>query len=142
MGAIGASVVTFFLTLSISSPLWAAIRLVPVISGLSSPLFVVHAGDGSQRLFVVEQAGTIQVLHAGASTTSVFLDVRDRVLAGGERGLLGLAFHPLYTFNGRFFIYYTRKPDGAIVVAEYQATLDREVADRSERTLLTIPHPV
>ena len=119
------SVLALFLTLSISSPLVAAIKLVPIISGLTNPVMVVHAGDGSRRLFVVEQAGTIRVLQAGASTTSVFLDVRDRVLAGGERGLLGLAFHPLYTFNGRFFIYYTRRPDGAIVVAEYQTTLDR-----------------
>jgi glucose/arabinose dehydrogenase len=136
------SLLAFFLTLSISSPLFAAIKLVPIISGLANPVFVVHAGDGSRRLFVLEQAGTIRVLRAGASTTSLFLDVRDRVLAGGDRGLLGLAFHPLYTFNGRFFIYYTRRPDGAIVVAEYQTTLDPDVANRAETTLLTILHPV
>ena len=129
-------------TLSTSPPLLAAIKLVPVISGLASPLFLVHAGDGSRRLFVVEQGGTIRVFRAGASTSTVFLDVSDRVLAGGERGLLGLAFHPLYESNGRFFIYYTRRPDGAIVVAEYQVSSDRDVAGRAEQTLLIIPHPV
>ena len=122
------SVVSSFLTLLISSPLVAAIKLVPVISGVTNPVMVVHAGDGLRRLFVVEQAGIIRVLHPGGSTTSVFLDVADRVLAGGERGLLGLAFHPLYMFNGRFFIYYTRRPDGAIVVAEYQASVNRDVS--------------
>ena len=136
------SVLALFLTLSISSPLVAAIKLVPIASGLTNPVMVVHAGDSSRRLFALEQAGTVRVLPAGASTTSVFLDVRDRVLAGGERGLLGLAFHPLYMFNGRFFIYYTRRPDGAIVVAEYQTTLDPDVASRSETVLLTVPHPV
>src|SRR5262245_31484472 len=136
------SLVALFLTLAISSPVVAAIKLVPIISGLSNPLFVVHPGDSSRRLFVVEPAGTIRVLHAGATNTSVFLDVRDRVFAGGERGLLGLAFHPLYFFNGRFFIYYTRRPDGAIVVAEYQTTVDPDVANRAETMLLTIPHPV
>jgi glucose/arabinose dehydrogenase len=105
-------------------------------------VFVANAGDGSRRLFVVEQDGTIRVWHAGAATSSSFRDVRDRVLSGGERGLLGLASHPLYRVNGRFFIYYTRKPDGAIVIAEYQVTSDPDVASRTERLLLTIPHPV
>jgi glucose/arabinose dehydrogenase len=136
------SLTALVLTLSIPLPLFAAIKLIPIVAGLSSPVFVVHAGDGSRRLFVVEQEGTIRVLHAGASTAPVFLDVRDKVLAGGERGLLGLAFHPLYTSNGRFFIYYTRRPDGSIVVAEYQVTVDRDVAGRGEKILLTIPHPV
>src|SRR5215468_4899805 len=126
----------------VSSPLIAAIKLVPVVSGLSSPVFVVHAGDQSGRLFIVEQEGRIRILHLGEPTTTVFLDVRERVLAGGERGLLGLAFHPLYAINGRFFIYYTRVPDGAIVVAEYQTTAERDLASRSEKILLTIPHPV
>ena len=136
------SLAALVLALSISSPLRAAIKLVPVLSGLSNPVFVANAGDGSRRLFVVEQDGTIRVWHAGAATSSSFLDVRDRVLSGGERGLLGLAFHPLYRVNGRFFVYYTRKPDGAIVIAEYQVTSDPDVASRNERLLLTIPHPV
>src|SRR6266545_2566106 len=140
--AVSCSIVTAVLTLALTSPVRAAIKLVPIVTGLSSPLFVAHAGDSSRRLFVVEQQGTIRVFHPGASTAPIFLDVRERVLAGGERGLLGLAFHPLYFANGRFFIYYTRRPDGAIVIAEYQVTADPDVASRTETVLLTIPHPV
>src|SRR5690349_18514219 len=101
-------------------PAIAAIKVVPVVSGLSNPVYVVHAGDGSRRLFIVEQEGAIRVFHAGATSAPVFLDIRGKVLFGGERGLLGLAFHPRYSSNGRFFVYYTRKPDGTIVIAEYQ----------------------
>jgi glucose/arabinose dehydrogenase len=64
------------------------------------------------------------------------------VRSGGEQGLLGLAFHPSSSSNRRFFVYYTRAADGAIVIAEYAAAAaDREVADATERVLLTIPHP-
>ena len=72
----------------------AQIQLVPVVSGLSSPLFVGHAGDNLNRLFIVEQAGIIKVLQPGETEPTTFLDIRTRILAGGERGLLGLAFHP------------------------------------------------
>jgi glucose/arabinose dehydrogenase len=112
-----------------------------LLSGLANPTFLTHAGDGSERLFITEQAGVVRVRQPGRSTTSVFLDLRARVLAGGERGLLGLAFHPLYSSNGRLFIYYTRAGDGAIVVAEYHVSADPNVADPAEKVLLTIPHP-
>jgi glucose/arabinose dehydrogenase len=92
-------------------------------------------------LFIAEQAGRVRVWQPGSSTTSQFLDVRSRVSSGGERGLLGLAFHPLYSANGRFFLYYTRPIDGAIVVAEYGVSADPNVANPTERVLLTIPHP-
>jgi len=121
----------------------AAIQLVPVVSsGLASPVFVGHAGDGSQRLFIVEQGGVVKVLQSGATVATPFLDVSAKVVAGGERGLLGLAFHPQYGGNGRFFVYYTRAADGAIVVAEYHVSANRDVADPAERVLLVIPHPV
>ena len=121
----------------------AAIQLVPVVSsGLASPVFAGHAGDGSQRLFIVEQGGVVKVVQAGATVATPFLDVSAKVVAGGERGLLGLAFHPQYAANGRFFVYYTRVADGAIVVAEYHVSANRDVADPAERVLLVIPHPV
>jgi glucose/arabinose dehydrogenase len=128
----------------IAAPAYAQIQLVPAVSsGISNPTFVGHAGDGSGRLFIEEQAGVIRVLQPGSSTTTVFLDIRSKVLSGGERGLLGLAFHPMYSVNGRFFVYYTRVGDGAIVIAEYGvSSSDRNVANPSERILLTIPHPV
>ena len=121
---------------------FALIQLVPVATGLVDPLFVTGARDGTHRLFIVEQAGTIRVMPIGGSGMSLFLDIRSRVRSGGERGLLGLAFHPSYSSNRRFFVYYTRAADGAIVVAEYAASaINRDIANTTERVLLTIPHP-
>jgi hypothetical protein len=119
----------------------AQIHLVPVATGLINPVFVTGAGDGTRRLFIVEQAGTIRVMPT-SGTMSLFLDIRSRVRSGGEQGLLGLAFHPSYASNRRFIVYYTRAADGAIVVAEYTASsVNPQVADTGERVLLTIPHP-
>jgi hypothetical protein len=135
--------------LAFASVLWllltpvraSAIQLVPVASGLASPVFVGHAGDGSNRLFILEQAGIVKVLQPGASTPTDFLDIRTRILSGGERGLLGLAFHPQYASTRRFFVYYTRAGDGAIVIAEYHASANPNVAETTEIPILTIPHP-
>src|SRR5688500_941351 len=98
------------------------IQLSPVVSGLASPVFVGNADDGLNRLFIVEQAGIIKVLQPGAATPTVFLDIRSSIVAGGERGLLGLAFHPQYRTNGRLFVFYTRIGDGTLVIAEYIAS--------------------
>jgi hypothetical protein len=126
---------------AISSTTTAQIQLSPVATGLSSPVFVGDADDGSGRLFIVEQGGIIKVLLPGGAPT-VFLDIQSRVLSGGERGLLGLAFHPLYSTNGRFFVFYTQNPDGALVVAEYLASPPgSSVAGTAERRILVIPHP-
>jgi len=120
-----------------------AVRLDPVISGLQAPLYVTHSRDGSGRLFIVEQGGRIRVLRPGVSTSTVFLDIAGRVLSGGEQGLLGLAFHPQFAGNRRFFVNYTRRPDGATVIAEYQGPVGGgDVADpNTERILLVIPQP-
>ncbi len=93
-------------------------------------------------MFILEQGGTIRVLQPGSSTPTLFLDIHTKVVAGGEQGLLGLAFHPLYSTNGRFFIYYTRTGDGTLVIAEYHVSSgNRDIADPTEKVLLTIPHP-
>ena len=124
----------------VAAPATAQIQLIPVVSGLSSPLFVGHAGDGSGRLFIVEQEGIIKVLQSGSSTPTVFLNITSRVLEGGERGLLGLAFHPLYASNRRFFVFYTQQTDGALVIAEYLASsTNPDVAGTAERRILQIP---
>ena len=99
-----------------------SVQLQPVLTGLSSPLFVTHAHDGSNRLFFVEQTGLIKVLQPGATAATVFLDVTGKRLLGDERGLLGLAFHPQFASNRQFFINYTRVGDGATVVARYLAS--------------------
>jgi hypothetical protein len=128
--------------LAVSPSLLPAIQLEPVVStGLSSPVFVGHAGDGSNRLFIVERGGFIRVLQPGSSTPTLFLDIHTKLAAGGEQGLLGLAFHPLYSSNGRFFVYYTRSGDGTLVIAEYHVSTNPDVADPTEAVHLTIPHP-
>ena len=122
---------------------FAQMRLVPVATGLVNPVFVTGARDGTRRLFVVEQAGTIRVMAMEGGAVSLFLDIRPRVRSGGEQGLLGLAFHPSYSSNRRFFVYYTRASDGAIVIGEYAASAaNPQAADATERVLLTIPHPL
>jgi hypothetical protein len=132
-------VLIFLLTPSAS---FGAIQLQPILTGLSSPLYVTSARDGTNRLFIVEQPGRIKVLQPGATTATVFLDITSKVLSGGEQGLLGLAFHPQYTTNRRFFVNYTRTGDGATVIAEYQASLaDSNVANPTETQLLIIAQP-
>jgi glucose/arabinose dehydrogenase len=120
----------------------AALRLEPVLSGLNSPVFVTSARDGTNRLFIIERGGRILVLGPGASAPTVFLDISAKVLStGGEQGLLGLAFHPRYSSNRRFFVNYTRKSDGATVVAEYRASSDPDVAGTAEAPILVIDQP-
>jgi glucose/arabinose dehydrogenase len=120
-----------------------AVGSVVVASGLSSPLDIVHAGDGSGRLFIVEQGGAVRIIRNGGLMVGSFLDISGRVTAGGEQGLLGLAFHPQYAANGRFFVDYTRRSDGATIIAEYRRSAsDADRADPdSERILLTIAQP-
>ena len=72
--------------LCLVSPALGAIQLTQVASGLSSPVFVGHAGDGSQRLFIEERGGIIRVMDPGKAPT-IFLDIRDRIKSGGEMGM-------------------------------------------------------
>jgi glucose/arabinose dehydrogenase len=145
--------------LALSLSLWAApdilaqtcpaIELQSIVHGsLMNPIFVTHAGDGTERLFIVEQAGAIRVLQPGSDSPTLFLRIpAARVLSGGERGLLGLAFHPDFASNRRFFVYYTKPPDGDSVIAEYKASAgDPNVADptpttATETVLLTFAQP-
>jgi len=119
------------------------VRLLPVVSGLSSPLGVVNAGDGTSRLFVLEKRGTVRAVSNNALQSGLFLDIRG--IAGGlttdgERGLLGLAFHPSFESNRKLFIYYTRG-DGDIVIAELTANAGRTSASVSTGdTLLVVEH--
>ena len=107
-----------------------------------APSSSAHAGDGSGRLFVVEQAGRIRVIRDGRLLAEPYLDIRDRISAGGERGLLGLAFRPTFATDGRLFVNYTDR-DGNTVVSEFRAP--DPAADRadpgSERVLLRIDQP-
>jgi len=99
-------------------------------------------GERRDRRIIEQQSGRISVLQPNSSTPTTFLDISAKIVFNGEQGLLGLAFHPLYSTNGRFFVCYTRAGDGAIVVAEYKVSAgNRDVADPTEKVVLTIPHP-
>ncbi|MBK9529386.1 MAG: PQQ-dependent sugar dehydrogenase [Acidobacteria bacterium] len=120
------------------------IALQPFLTGLSSPVHLVNAKDGTNRLFVVQQRGIVRVVQPGQTTFTDFLNISSVVSSSGsERGLLGLAFHPAYATNRRFFVYYTRQSDGAIEIAEYETPVGTpNVANNTAvRVIITIPHP-
>jgi Glucose / Sorbosone dehydrogenase/S-layer homology domain len=122
--------------------------IVQVTAGLPNAIGVVNAGDGSGRLFVVQQTGQIRIWTGSQLLSTPFLDTTgissacDPTNGCGERGLLGLAFHPSYKTNGLFYVYYTRQSDGAIQIARYHVSANPNVADAaSALVLITIPHP-
>jgi glucose/arabinose dehydrogenase len=122
------------------------VKLTTVVSGLDTPVDLQQANDGSGRLFVVEKAGAIQIIQNGAIQDSPFLDISSKVDSEpSEMGLLGLAFHPKYTQNRRFFVHYDRNVNGQIqsVIAEYMVSAaNANTADPgSERILLTVNQP-
>jgi glucose/arabinose dehydrogenase len=154
VGAVGRvlSAACLFLAL-ISTPAFAAsngglpaVQLTQLPGSLDSPLDVVNAGDGSGRLFVVEQTGHIRLFKNGAFNATDFLDIHTVVnYDGGERGLLGAAFHPNYVNNGFFYVYYTdlSSPVYNLTIARYTVSADPDVADpASAQIVLQIPHPV
>jgi glucose/arabinose dehydrogenase len=105
------------------------IQLQQVAFGFASPVTVTNARDGSGRLFIVQQTGEILILINGNILPTPFLDIHDLVSCCGERGLLGLAFHPDYTNNGFFSVYYTDLA-GNIAIARYMVSAgDPNVAD-------------
>lgn len=111
-------------------------------TGFSSPVDITNAGDSTERLFVVEKAGRIKILDKNKNILATpFLSITSKVSSTGERGLLGLAFHPDYKNNGYFFINYTNT-SGNTVIARYNVSANANVADAtSEKILLTINQP-
>src|SRR5438552_10695006 len=106
------------------------------------PTFATGPPGDSHRLFVVQQGGVIRLLLDGVLQSTPFLTVPN-VLSGGERGLLSMAFPPDYAISGLFYVYYTRTPDGAITVDEFERNpSDPNVADpATQRNVLVVPHP-
>jgi glucose/arabinose dehydrogenase len=116
------------------------ISLEEFATGLTAPVEIVNVNDN--RLFVVQQNGMIKIIQPNGTINSTnFLNISSKITYGGERGLLGLAFHPQYSTNGYFFVYYNNTA-GNIVVARYTVSSDPNVADpATEKILLNIPKP-
>jgi len=120
-----------------------SISLTQVTVGLSSPVAITNAGDGSGRLFVVEQGGAVRIVRNGALVPQPFLNISSLVTAGGEQGLLGLAFPPGFSARQHFYInYINRTGIGNTVIARYAVGGNPDLADPASRQeLLTITQP-
>ena len=135
------------------------IELDLVADGLTAPVSVTHAGDGTGRLFVVDQAGTIRVIRDGVLLSQPFLDLTADIVAVNpffdERGVLGLAFHPDYAGNGRFFVRYSVPRAGdpgepcfgtsrgchAEVLGEFAVSDNPDVAEPGGTVLFSVDEP-
>jgi glucose/arabinose dehydrogenase len=118
-----------------------ALTLTEIASGLGLAVEAAVPFGDNERLFVGELEGRVHLLKNG--NVSLFLDITDRVLAGGERGLLGLTFHPDYVNNGRFFVHYSGNNDGETVIEEYARSADPDVASPEPvgSPILVVPQP-
>lgn len=131
-----------------------SVSLSLVAEGFTSPVLLTESTDNSGRLFIIEQLGQIYIVKNGQMVAQPFLDIQGKLTPRSgpqdERGLLGLAFHPNYASNGRFFVYYSGplRAEGPVgwdhtnYVAEYRVSGNADVADAgSERILLAVDHP-
>jgi len=125
-----------------ATPSAAAVKLTVVASGLSDPVLLTAPNDGTNRLFIVEKTGVIRVVSGGTLLTTPFLTMRKSVSTGSEQGLLGLAFHPAYKTNRKFYVDYT-DVNGNTVIREYKASATNKnvVQSGSGRTILAIKQP-
>ena len=122
-------------------------RLQTFATGLSRPVLLRNAKDGTNRVFVVQQTGIIKVFQPGATSPTDFINLSSKIVipvpAGDERGLLGMTFHPQFATNGKFYVNYSKVGTGATVIAEYTTVPGNpnqgDIA--SERVILTIPQP-
>lgn len=125
-------------------PFPATITLTRLAGGFSLPTAITHAGDGSGRLFVVEQGGTIRFIRNGAVSPTPFLNITSLVTpTGGEQGLMGLAFPPGFSDGRTFYVNYTNRTGiGNTVLARFALTSNPDQADPASRQeLLTIEQP-
>src|SRR5437762_3751167 len=122
-----------------------ALALSAFVSGLAAPVGMEAPNDRTGRLFVLEQGGRIRIIENGALVGAPFLDITSKVESGGEKGLLGLAFHPRFSSNRRFFVYYTRRMGTHLqsVFSEYAASGSNanQANPSSERVLLVVDQP-
>jgi glucose/arabinose dehydrogenase len=140
-------ILSFAISLLISSNVSAQFTLEDAFPNLSfnDPLDLQNSGDGTNRIFVAERAGIIKVFPNSSSAASLktYIDITDRVSAGGEMGLLGLAFHPDYENNGYFYVNYTVSNPLKTRISRFQVSSENpDSADKNtELILLTFNQP-
>ncbi len=127
------------------------IKLKLITKGFTSPVGMASPKDGTNRIFVVEQGGKIKIIKNGVLLPTPFINISDRLdglnIAYSEKGLLGLAFHPNYKTNGRFFVYYSapfdnKNFDHKSVLAEFKVSATNpDAAQTTGTTILEIPEP-
>ena len=111
------------------------IQTVQVTSGITAPTDIQNAGDGSGRLFLVQQNGIVRILRDGTLAPQPFLDISGKTRAGGEQGLLGLAFPPGFAQKRRFYVNYTDL-NGDTVIAQYRVSANPDAADAASEIVL------
>jgi len=133
--------ILLIITITLSQGLFSQnFSLQSFATGFNNPVDIAHAGDA--RLFIVQQNGIIRIAQSnGSVNTTNFLDITSKVKNSGEQGLLGLAFHPQYSTNGRFYVYYNAFATGNLTIAKYTVSATNpDVADaNSEEVLISIP---
>jgi glucose/arabinose dehydrogenase len=134
--------------LLLSTGIYAQVSFTSAYPNLTftNPVFLTHAGDGSNRVFVVEKGGYIRVFanDSNVSSYQTFLNVTNLISTNYvEKGLLGMAFHPNYTSNRYFYIYYTRLSDGAITISRFTTMSGNpnKADSLSEYNIITVLHP-
>ncbi|MGI9609215.1 MAG: PQQ-dependent sugar dehydrogenase [Acidimicrobiia bacterium] len=133
------STTTTSTTTTTIAPSEIELELVEIARGFEQPVLALSP-PGDPRLFILDQPGRIWFIEG--DETELFLDLRDDVIFGGERGLLGLAFHPDFAANGRLFVNYTGGPRSATRIVELQASEDRRSAEAADaQILLEIEQP-
>jgi glucose/arabinose dehydrogenase len=133
VGRIATATVTYATSTSTFS-----LRAQQIAEGLASPVYLT-APKNDARLFIVEQPGRIRIVKNGVLLATPFLDITARVVSGGERGFLSLAFDPAYATNGRFYVYYTGA-QGDIFVDRFTVSTNPDVANTASDRVLTIQH--
>jgi len=122
-------------------PTRVSVTLAPFVDGLTAPLAIVNAGDGTNRLFVAEQGGQIRIIRDGRPVATPYLDISDEITTGGERGLLGVAFHPDYPRDGRVFVDYT-DANGVTQVSSFVVSASgADQLDPTETRILHVKQP-
>lgn len=121
------------------------LKMTKVASGFTSPVGMASPQDGTNRLYIIEQGGKIKIIKKGKVLPEPFLNVSSKLdglnIAYSEKGLLGLAFHPQYKSNGRFFIYYSAPIkssgfDHKSIIAGYRVSSNADVADVTSETII------